>query len=55
MYREMTEEEDKKMAQRWQKDANGILIFVSLQHSSYPTSANIKNNRPAYSLLRLRY
>jgi hypothetical protein len=25
----MTEEEDNKMANRWQKDADGILIFVS--------------------------
>jgi hypothetical protein len=29
MYREMTEEEDNKMAERWQKDAEGIIIFVS--------------------------
>jgi hypothetical protein len=30
MYVKMTEEEDKTMAHRWQKDADGILIFVSL-------------------------
>jgi hypothetical protein len=29
MYIKMTEEEDNKMAHRWQKDADGILIFVS--------------------------
>jgi hypothetical protein len=29
MYRKMAEEEDNKMAERWQKDADGILIFVS--------------------------
>jgi hypothetical protein len=29
MYIKMTEEEDDKMAKRWQKDANAILIFVS--------------------------
>lgn len=29
MYREMAEEEDNKMAERWQSDAKGILIFVS--------------------------
>ena len=29
MYIKMTEEEDEKMAHRWQKDADGILIFVS--------------------------
>ena len=51
----MTEKEDEKMAQRWEKDANGILIFVSLQHSFHLTSPNIKNNRPAYSLLQLQY
>jgi hypothetical protein len=28
MYREMAEEEDKKMADRWAKDANGIIVFV---------------------------
>jgi hypothetical protein len=30
MYVNMTEGEDDKMANRWQKDADGILIFVSL-------------------------
>jgi hypothetical protein len=29
MYIRMTEGEDNKMSQRWQKDADGILIFVS--------------------------
>jgi hypothetical protein len=29
MYIKMTEEEDNKMADRWQKDADAILIFVS--------------------------
>jgi hypothetical protein len=29
MYIKMTEEEDNKLADRWQKDADGILIFVS--------------------------
>jgi hypothetical protein len=29
MYIKMTEGEDNKMADRWQKDADGILIFVS--------------------------
>ena len=29
MYSKAAEEEDKKMADRWQKDADGILIFVS--------------------------
>ena len=30
MYMEMTEEEDKKMAESWKADADGILIFVCL-------------------------
>jgi hypothetical protein len=29
MYSKAAEEEDKNMADRWQKDADGILIFVS--------------------------
>jgi hypothetical protein len=31
MYLKLTEDEDNKMAERWQKDADGILIFVSLR------------------------
>ncbi|KAI0245380.1 hypothetical protein BJV78DRAFT_1264137 [Lactifluus subvellereus] len=30
MYRKMTEEEDNKMVERWQKDAEGIIIFTGL-------------------------
>ena len=30
MYMEMAEEEDKKLAESWQADADGILIFVCL-------------------------
>jgi len=30
MYLEMAEEEDKKMADSWKADADGILVFVSL-------------------------
>jgi hypothetical protein len=29
MYSKMAEEEDKKLADRWQKDADGMLVFVS--------------------------
>jgi hypothetical protein len=36
MYVRIAEEEDKEMADRWQKDADGILIFVSA-HSSFHT------------------
>jgi hypothetical protein len=30
MYMEMAEEEDKKMAETWKADAEGILVFVRL-------------------------
>ncbi|KAI0250418.1 hypothetical protein BJV78DRAFT_559246 [Lactifluus subvellereus] len=30
MYREMAEEQDNKMTERWQKDAEGIIIFTGL-------------------------
>jgi hypothetical protein len=36
MYSTMTEREDNKMAERWQRDALVILIFVSPQLSSTP-------------------
>jgi hypothetical protein len=29
MYSKLAEEDDNKMAERWQKDAEGIIIFVS--------------------------
>ena len=31
MYRKMTEEEDTKMSERWQRDAKAIFLFVSPQ------------------------
>jgi hypothetical protein len=31
MYMEMAEEEDKKMAESWKADAEGILVFVRLR------------------------
>ena len=40
MYTKAAEDEDNKMAGRWQKDADGILIFVSLRvgiHLSFTT------------------
>jgi hypothetical protein len=37
----MAEEEDDKMAQRWQKKADGVLIFVSLQLTS--SNSNTKS------------
>jgi hypothetical protein len=42
MYREMAEEEDEKTAKRWQKDADGILIFVS-SHITFDTTSHIKS------------
>jgi hypothetical protein len=44
MYVKMSQEEDDKMANRWQRDADGILIFVSLHvtstHLSVVTNVN---------------
>ena len=40
IYSDAAEDEDNKMADRWQKDAEGILIFVSLRvniHLSFTT------------------
>jgi hypothetical protein len=57
MYVKMSQEEDNKMADRWQKDADGILIFVS--SSSYlhalESSDKREHRRPVYSLLQLRH
>jgi hypothetical protein len=41
IYREITEEEDNKMTKRWQKDADGILIFVSPQLMGFPIALRI--------------
>jgi hypothetical protein len=51
MYSKVAEEEDNKMVDRWQKDADGILIFVSpciIIH----TSLRLKWSRLVYSLLQ---
>jgi hypothetical protein len=56
MYIKMTEEEDEKMADRWQKDADGILLFVRQYISS--TLEHIderKYCRPVYSLLHSQH
>jgi hypothetical protein len=39
MYVKMSEEEDNKMVDRWQKDAGGILIFVSF-HIRFHAASN---------------
>jgi hypothetical protein len=38
MYMEMATEEDKKMAENWKADADGILIFVRLLFQSLASS-----------------
>jgi hypothetical protein len=37
MYHRMTEDEDNQLADRWQKDAKGIIIFVSPQFTLHAT------------------
>jgi hypothetical protein len=52
MYIKMTEGEDEKMTHRWQKDADGTLIFVSpYTDSTLEPSSQRKYRRPAYSQL----
>lgn len=41
MYVKMTEEEDNKMTDRWQKDGDGILIFVSPYLGLHAGVANV--------------
>ena len=41
MYVKMAEQEDDKMADRWQKDADGILIFVS-SHTNFHTAVTVQ-------------
>ena len=48
IYSKAAEEEDTKMVERWQKDADGILIFVSFWlTSSYCFVHKLKYYRPA--------
>jgi hypothetical protein len=56
MYIKMAEEEDNKMADRWQKDADGILIFVSFLYF-ITTGCCVQHEycRPVYSLLQSRH
>jgi hypothetical protein len=56
MYGNIVEEEDNKMAERWQKDAQGILIFVGTSiFVSIPLNSSIHRCRPVCSLPPLRY
>ena len=52
IYSKATEDEDNKMVERWQKDADGILIFMSPCvgiHIALPIN---RSTRPVYSLLQ---
>ena len=53
----MSQEEDSKMADRWQRDADGILIFVSphVYLHAFERSDQREHRRPVYSLLQLRH
>ena len=53
MYTDAAEEEDNKMVERWQKDADGILIFASPCQHLYFLPHNLEHCRPVYSLLPL--
>ena len=50
MYTSLAVEEDNKMIERWQKDAEGILIFVCLGRLPYCCILMREKNRPVYSL-----
>ena len=58
-YLKVAEEEDNKMAERWRKDADVILIFVSPSRRCsfcYALIINLIDDRPVYSLqLSLRF
>ena len=53
MYSKITKEGDDQVAERWQKDADGILIFVSLRQHSYHYVLKMDHSRPVYSPLQL--
>jgi hypothetical protein len=51
MYSKAAEEEDNKMVERWQKDADAILIFVSPRVPFILSVHKLEYYRPVYSLL----
>jgi Family of unknown function (DUF6535) len=54
VYSKAAEEEDNKTVERWQKDADGILIFVSLCRRQFCRLVHKPEHyRPVYSPLRL--
>jgi hypothetical protein len=50
IYSKAAEDEDNKMVERWQKDADGILIFVSPRVDIHAVSCINWSYRPVYSL-----
>ena len=52
MYLEMASEEDKKMAENWKDDADGILIFVR-RDLRFLTFFTLNGHRLVYSPLQL--
>ena len=54
MYLEMATEVDKKMAENWKDDADGILIFVCLYLRFLILCMLNHGYRPVYSLLLSR-
>ena len=53
MYSNIVEEEDNKMTERWQKDADGILIFVS-SHMRIHAPIGLNTNAKGRFILRHR-
>ena len=51
MYSKVTQEEDNKMAERFQKAADGLLVFVSSHFTPQFLYTSIGTHRVAYSLL----
>jgi len=50
LYSKLAVEEDNKMVERWQKDADGIIIFVRLGRPPFRCVLIREPNRLAYSL-----
>jgi len=50
IYSKVTQEEDNKLTERWQKALDGLLVFVSPRFTPQFLHTSIGNNRLAYSL-----
>ena len=55
MYSKIAEQDDNTMAERWQKDADGILIFVSPRVRFYATACNNGRSIGRFILCGRRY